>query len=322
MLRRMSPSPDQRVAALASRQHGVVTTAQALSQGLTRNQLTGRLRAGRYRGLWRGVVWVWPNGDQPSWITLVQAALLLHGDRAVAALGTAADLQGIAGHDTGVRDVHLVVPRGVVRQQRRGIILHFWDVPPATITRISGIRCTNPQRTLADLVPRLQRNPAVSVLDSALHQGLLSPTDVAAAQQLAAWRPGAKASAGWWSLADSRSASPLETWARLDCSDARMAPDELQWPVRNEAGELLGIGDMAWLGRHRPLVAEADGADPHSQPAALFRDRWRANNFVSAGVDVVRLTWTDARQPGRCATIVRQALATEPDDLGRRLKGD
>ena len=57
-----------------------------------------------------------------------------------------------------------------------------------------------------------------------------------------------------------------------------------------------GRADMAWKKRRRPLVGEADGAGPHSLPDALFKDRRRANNFVGAGVDIVRFTWRDARQ--------------------------
>lgn len=312
------PSPDQRLAALASVQHGVVTTAQALAFGLTQNQLSARIRTGRYRTVWRGVIWVRPDADEPPWLTRVHGALLLQGPDAVAAFSTAADLQAMAGHDTGQREIHVLVPHGTGRACRPGVRLHHRRESPASVLRISGIRCTGPLQTLADLVPRLPRNPAVAVLDSALHQGLLAPTDVVAARHLASRRPGAKAAAGWWGLADGRAASPLETWTRLDCSDGGVAPDELQWPVRNDAGDLLGFGDMAWLGRRRPLVAEADGADPHSQLAALFLDRYRANNFVGAGVDIVRVTWADARRPGRCAAIVRQALATEPEDLRRR----
>ncbi len=57
---------------------------------------------------------------------------------------------------------------------------------------------------------------------------------------------------------------------------------------------------------------------PHSTPEALFRDRYRANAFTAAGVDTIRLTWRDVRRPGRCAAMVRAALATEEDDLRRR----
>ena len=100
--------------------------------------------------------------------------------------------------------------------------------------------------------------------------------------------------------------------------DAGLSPDELQWPVLTAAGEVIGYGDLAWLGRRRPLVAEADGDGPHSTPEALFRDRYRANAFTAAGVDTIRLTWRDVRRPGRCAAMVRAALATEADDLDRR----
>jgi hypothetical protein len=314
----MSPTPDQQLMALASRQYGVVTTTDALARGFSQTDLSSRIRSGRYRSLWRGVMWVRPDGPSVPWLTRVYGALQLYGPRAIAGLGTAADLRSIAGHDTGQREVQVIVPRDLKRRRVKGIVLHRWDVPQSSITLVDRIPCTDAVRTLADLVPRLPRNQAVATLDSALNQRLVSPADLITAQQLAAGRPGAGTCGGWWSLVDGRAATPLETWARLDCTDAGLAPDELQWPVHDDAGHLLGYGDMAWLGRQRPLVGEADGSDPHSTPDAVFRDRYRANAFVSAGVDTVRMTWADVRRPGRCAAIVRAALTTEPDDLRRR----
>lgn len=255
----MSPTPDQRLLALATCQHGVVTTAQAVRLGLSQNQLSARVRSGQYRSLWRGVMWVRPDGPDVPWLTRVHGALLLCGPHAAAALGTAADLQRIAGHDTGWSEVQVLLPRLAKRRSPPGIALHFWDVPPDSTLVVDRIRCSNAVRTIADLVPRLARNQAVACLDSALNRRLISASDLVSAQQIARGRPGAARASLWWTLPDARADSPLETWARLDCMDAGLSPDELQWPVLTAAGEVIGYGDLAWLGRRRPLVAEADG---------------------------------------------------------------
>ncbi|MFL6179733.1 MAG: hypothetical protein ACJ74E_07785, partial [Actinomycetes bacterium] len=163
----------------------------------------------------------------------------------------------------------------------------------------------------ADLVPRLRRNQAVAFLDSGLNLGLLNPGALAEARRLAAGRPGAEICRSWWELADARAESALETWTRLDCLDGDVAPDQLQYPVTTKEGQLLGFGDLAWLRRRRPLIGEADGAGVHAAPAALYRDRYRSNAFVAAGTDIIRFTWADARRPGRCAGMVRHALAQQ-----------
>ena len=93
-------------------------------------------------------------------------------------------------------------------------------------------------------------------------------------------------------------------------SDAGFPPHHLQYPVHDLSGVLLGRGDMAYdRPGGRPLVIEADGAEVHSQPEALFRDRLRANDFVtSGGVDVLRFTWSDLSRRGCIASMLRRNL--------------
>ena len=62
-------------------------------------------------------------------------------------------------------------------------------------------------------------------------------------------------------------------------------------------------------------VAELDGVDVHSEPAALLRDRARQNDLVACGaVDLLRFTGRDVTtpgspRPGRLVTDVRRHLA-------------
>ena len=305
---------DARIHALARQQHGVLSVAQVRRLGLRRDEIATRVRRGEFRSLWRGVVLIDADMyDEVPWVARVQGALLRHGPDAVVGLGTAARLLGIAGADTPAENVDVILPRGTERQQVPGITLHFWQLDRAEIDQRGAVRVTNAMRTLADLVPNLSRNPAVAAMDSALHQGLLSMADLTTARDLTGGRPYCRLAWEWWECADGRAESPLETWVRLDCHDHGLPPDELQWQVRNASGDLLGVGDLAWVKRRRrPLVAEADGADPHSTPRAVFGDRRRANNFVGANVDIIRLRWFEARRAGRCAAVVHAALNADP----------
>lgn len=186
----MIQSPDIRIGTVAAQQHGVVTVEQALKLGLSRNSIYSRVRRGEYQRLERGVLLVTP-GDLPNpWHTRVQAALLRHGPSAVAGLGTAAQLLGMAGHDTDLDVIQLILPRGVERAQTPGIRLHFRDVPESAVICQGSIRCTDPVATLADLVPQLGRNRGVAVLDSALNRRLLTLDELAEAKALTAHRPG------------------------------------------------------------------------------------------------------------------------------------
>ena len=74
-----------------------------------------------------------------------------------------------------------------------------------------------------------------------------------------------------------------------------MPPHQLQLPVHDAAGLLLGRGDMAWYRPDgRSLLVEADGAAGTTPPQALYRDRRRANDLVATGAyDIVRFIWQD-----------------------------
>ena len=308
----MSLSPDDALCARAAMQHGVVSIAQARAAGVPDESIRTRVRRGEYRRLQRGVLLIDAQlYPEVPWMTRAFASQLRHGPQAVIGVGSATRRLGIAGADTDERIIDVVLPPGTERHQVPGIALHFWPLSPDEVMELGGLRVTTATRTLADLALHVPRNCAVSAMDSALHQNLVTPDELQLAKALTRGRPLCRKADEWWDLADGRSESPLETWSRLDCIDGGVAPDDLQWNVLAHDGRFLGRADMAWKKRRRALVAEADGAGPHSQPDALFEDRRRANDFVAANVDIVRFTWRDARLRGCCAAIVRGALRSE-----------
>ena len=307
----ITPSlPSVRVRGLAAEQHGVVSVSQAGALGLSHDDIGAAVRRGEYRRLWLGVLLVDADMyDDVPWLTRVQAALLRHGPQAVVGLGSAAQLLGIAGADTSSDVIDIVLPRGNERQQVQGISLHTRELPPTQVLQLGSFRVTTAVRTLADLVPHLPRNCAVAAMDSALNHNLITGDDLLLARELTARRRNCPVSStGGRLLMGERN----HRWKRGQDSTVWITTSRqksLQWKVRDDAGYLLGLGDMAWTKRrHRPLVAEADGVEPHSLPGAVFKDRRRGNNFIGANVDVVRLTWAEALRRGRCAAIVRMAL--------------
>ena len=108
---------------------------------------------------------------------------------------------------------------------------------------------------------------------------------------------------------DRRAESPLETFARLECVDAGVPPDDLV-EIRSSRGHLLGRGDLGWRLPHgRWLIAEIDGREFHERPDALLRDRSRQNALVSSGrVDILRFTATDLSTRAIVPSTVRTAL--------------
>lgn len=295
---------------IASEQDGVVTMTQAVSAGLLKHQVDSLCRAGRWRRMALGSYLVdadrFPETPRRA---LIRATLAALGPGAVAVLATAAELYGIEGLRNSDQ-IHVSVPVDDPRAQRRRselIVLHQLTLPQECVTSVAGIRATTPVKTVADLVLRATRYRAVSILDSALNQGLLSAAEVAALPALIRRRRGAVAARRYLAEADGRARSPLETRVRLQCVDGEVAPDVLQHEVRDEDGYLLGVGDLTWLKAR--VIAEADGRGPHGTPEAVFADRRRQNLFVNAGWTVVRFTWADTLRRDYISYTVRNAIA-------------
>ncbi|WP_239095889.1 endonuclease domain-containing protein [Micromonospora lutea] len=184
--------------------------------------------------------------------------------------------------------------------------LHQLAIRPRELVAVAGIVTTRPVRTVADLVLRLTRFPAVCVVDSALNQGLVREDEFADIHRLIRGRCGAVAARGYLAEADCRAQSPLETRTRLRCVDGRVPPDVLQVEVRDHDGYLLGVGDLGW--RRYRIIAEADGQGPHSGPDAVFADRRRQNRLLNAGWAVLRFTWADTLHADYIPWTVRQAM--------------
>lgn len=168
-------------------QDGMVTTSQALAAGLTRDHIRQLCRSGRWRRLSRGCFA--PGGQPPDAVTgrtRIRAAVVSLGPGAFAVLDSALELHGIAVPRRNSA-VHVSVPVDRPRPQRPtdpSLVVHQLTVRPDDIVEVSGIPTTSPLRTVTDVILRLDRYPAVSVLDSALNRGLVTPEDLATAPVL------------------------------------------------------------------------------------------------------------------------------------------
>ncbi|GED09538.1 hypothetical protein CCE02nite_15370 [Cellulosimicrobium cellulans] len=297
---------------IASRQESLITTGQCRDAGVSPDVLRRLLRTGSWSHVTRGV-----HDTEPAPVAsrptdhrrrrAAWAALLAFGPEAIAVGSCALALLGVAGLPARVVP-QATLPGARSLESRDGIRLRMFD-DGMTVMRVGGRYVAAPEWALAQAVPELDRPWAVSVMDSALHLGLLSSDGLARAHDHARGRRRVARTHSWWELADGRSESPLETWVRLDCVDGGVPPDMLQVPLVGSSGRERR-GDLGWrLDDGRWVVAEADGAEFHDTPSAAFADRERHNDLVTADVAaLLRLTSSDARVPGRSATTVRRAL--------------
>lgn len=298
--------------AIAARQHGVLSWAQASSTGVTKSDARRLVRNGEWGRPHTGVYSVRtltaPSNSKTHLRTAAMAAQLALGPNSFAGGETAARLWGMQGlpHWDG-RTVHMVIPALGAQRHHHRITLHSWPTSPEEVITLHGIRLTDPGRTLRDTLLRVDRETAVCLMDSVLHQGLILDDEVEELELANRGRKGCVNVRRWWRLADGRAESPLETRVRLICVDGGIPPTDLQHRFLDGLGRTIGVADFWW--EEQQLIGEADGLGPHSLPQALLRDRERQNALQRwhPGVRIVRFTWQDLKRPQYILASVSRA---------------
>lgn len=235
-------------------------------------------------------------------------AMLAYGDRAIAVGQSALALHGVQGLPTHITP-EVMIAGGDVRRPRDGIRVRRYDAALST-TSYASREVVAVLPALAQSVPALDRRHAVAVLDNAVHTQLITRAEVEVAHDLARGRRGVERTHDWWGLVDGRAESPLETFARLECIDSGVPPDDLQRDFFGPTGRFLGRADLAWqMPDNGWVVLEVDGTGVHSLPDALFHDRERQNRLVAErGVVVLRATSKDLRLPGKVGSEVARVV--------------
>jgi hypothetical protein len=291
---------------IADAQDGVVTAAQCAAAGLSRDEIALRCRSGSWRRVFRGAYYVVKEPLEVPLRSRIRAALLTLGEDAVATLTSAAHLLDLP-YAPADDVVQVATPAALRRLDQEGLIARQLVIAEHDVTRVDGMRVTTPARTLADLILALQRYNAIAMIDGALNRGRLTTDDLDTVRLRIRHRRGAVRVRPWLDQVDGRAASPLETRIRVICTDAGLKPEELQYVVRDSNGHVLAIADLAWPSRR--LLVEADGAQVHASPQALYHDRRRQNELTARGYTVIRFTWSDTLHPAYIVSAIRRALA-------------
>lgn len=292
----------------AAHQEGLLSTDQCRRAGMTRQQVAARVRSKEWERPVDGVVELVSTGpdDDPDHRRRRAAVLGLLAHRGSIATGLCAlVLHGVQGAPLRISP-EVCLPSGAPRARRPGVRLRRSPAPRWENT--DGLPRVPVAEALIQAAPTVNRRHAVAMMDSALHQQLLSRETLLAAYRCAARRRGMARTRTWWELADGRAESPAETWARLSCIDAGYPPDALQLDVAGWGGAVFARVDLAWrLPDGTALLVEIDGRGVHSAPRALYRDRARQNCLVTPRTIVRRLTGADAWH-GRVGLEVARVL--------------
>lgn len=258
---------DRAVASLAGGQHGVITTAQLVAAGLTREGIRRRASAGRLHGLHRGVYAV--GHPAVPFEGRCLAAVLALGPDAVLSHRSAAELWTIVPRAKG--PIHVIVPEGG-RRKRVGLVVHTSrTLVPEQIAIKTGIPLSTPTRTLADLRRTLSRELHDRATRKAVDLGLISRREIRSQTALAR--------------------SKLERKFLALCRRHR-----LPQPVVNAR---VGPYEVDFLWPEHSVIVETDGFEHLGSRDAFERDRVRDAELQARGYRVLRFTYRQVRDEGR-----------------------
>lgn len=296
---------DAAIAALADRQHGIVTRDQLAALGLGRGAIDHRLKCGRLHLIHRGVFAVGHNvlSREARWL----AAVLAVGPGAALSHHSGGALWGMRTTARGRIDV--TVP--VTRRPRLKIQIHEATLAPDELTTLHHIPVTTPARTLLDLATVLAPDALERAINEAERLQLSSPTSLDDLIARHRGRPGIPAITR---ILNAKFVGATIT--RNDFEDlfsTLLDKAGLPHPVFNAPMEIGGIWikpDCMW--REQRLIVELDGFETHGTRAVFESDRARDRALQVAGWRVARITWRQLTESPDIVMAEVSALLSAP----------
>jgi very-short-patch-repair endonuclease len=297
-------SIDDRVAAFAAVQHGVVARAQLAELGVTKDMIRHRCLSGRWERLDTHALRI--AGAPPTWRQSLLAGCFAWGPGAVVSYRAAACLFQLPGIGPLAE---FTVPRRCKRSGPGRV--HRSDLPAVDLTVVDAIPVTTPTRTFVDVAAFVGPEQLEEMLDDALRRGLTSLPRLR-------WRldetGGRRRGTGTLRrLIESRAGAPVPRSVFETRLLRLMRRANLPQPIRQHAvrdgGGVVAVVDFAYP--EARLAIEADGYGWHSTGSRWHHDRLRSNALMLLGWRIVHVTWRDMTgRPDHVIASIRAALAS------------
>ena len=291
---------DERIAALAAGQYGVVARRQLLALGMHPRAISHRLAAARLHQVHRGVYSVGHRvlGPHGRWL----AAVLAGGPGAALSHGAAAALWGI--WPSRGSEIDVTVPHATGGRAQPGVRIHRARRLTDPVTTHHRIPVTTPARTILDLAATLERRPLERVLDQAEKTRL---TDVASLDAIARAHHGHRGARRLTTALTTHEPGTTVTKSELEerflalCRQASLPQPRVNDRVAGfEVDFVFGAAG---------LVVETDGWAYHHTRDQFERDRHRDATLARAGYRTLRFTHRQVTtDPRAVARTVEAAL--------------
>lgn len=181
----------------------------------------------------------------------------------------------------------VVEASSALRVRSPGFLLSTWRPDPDWISDVGAFRCTNPELTAIDLIPRRGGEFVDFVIRRSGPAGQEALNRMWAALRAHPQRPGNVERARL--LEDSRGLP----WSEVE----RLAHRQLRelgivgWVANGSVPTRDAVYAVDLLFAKHNLIVEIDGFEFHSSRTTFERDRSRQNALVEAGWRVLRFTW-------------------------------
>lgn len=309
---------DERLRAI-ERRHGVFLRSEARGLGYDdkgvrdalRLKLWHRVRHGAYCHL---DAWSQADAIRRHLITAYAVMRSLQGRVALSHV-SALVAHGIDVWGADLSRVHVTRVDGGVGRAERDVVHHEGRLGPQDLTEVGGVVVTVPRRAVLEAATVMSVEAGLVSLDATVHRGLVSLEELRASHgEFAQW-PGALRLQLALRLADGRSESPGETRSRYLFWTQNLPAPELQYPVHDERGHLVGTTDFAWP--DRGVLGEFDGRvkygrllTPGQEPGeVVFEEKRREDRLREVtGFGMVRLVWSELSRPAVTAARVARYL--------------
>lgn len=274
------------------------TAAEASRAGVTRRQLRGsayrRLGAGLYR-------WV---GLKENPLLILSAVARRLPDGAAFSGRTALWLHGL---DEVLRDpIEVTIPEPIGSSRLAGASVRRSALGGEEILLRRDLPTTSALRTVADIGGQDSLTEGVVAADLFLHARLVTMAELLAHVAEHAKARGIARLRSVVDLAEPKTESAMETRLRMLLVLGGLPRPEVQVPVHDDQGNVLGRPDLLYRLQH--LAIEYDGGNHRDR---LVDDNRRQNGLVGADFSLLRFTASDVyRTPETVVMQVRHCLAT------------
>lgn len=277
---------DAVIAELATSQAGLVTRAQLLGLGQSRDDVAYRLRTGRLHRVHRGVYTVGHRRLGADGERL--AVLLACGDKAFLGRRTALATHGVLADSRWHFDV--VVPgRGNATGPSRAVVTRMRNVHADDVVTIRGLRVASLPRALVDAVEDLSDQALRKAIKEAEYLRIINVASVIDAVARTPKRPGV-ARLRSALRADQQLPSREEFVLRfLALCDRHQVPRPTVDLHLDTGLASLGQIDLAYEAER--LIIELDGAQSHMTRTRFEEDRRRDAYLAARGWLTLRFTW-------------------------------